>query len=215
MPANKKTKPKSRQIKFSPSRLIKTNGRFSKGKLLVVIVSVVAIGTIIVSLANAWSYQNVVNWQDVAGHGWVDTNHVNCQAQFGGCDLFTIGNPPIGDIFWFGPYTTLGIPNPSGSDGQMCANMRVLPGTAESVYVSYEITANYGNTILWRSANSYIVNPSTSYHLICVPFHIPQPRSVWPGFSNVEYRLRYQGASHIYNVEPPVLSVAQVGIFIK
>lgn len=177
-PTNKITKSKARS---RLKRLVTTNGRHSKGKIAIIIVSLVAIGSIFVNLT-------------FAGFGTGAITALNPYVHLGpGRIVNLVGlydgfNPRGYGIVWWGPYLGYVI-NPSGENVQECARVRLSGGIAgTSAIVRLDMTANNGTWIL-GSHDFYIDGESVTYRTICYSFRIPNPSANRLWLTKVEFRV--------------------------
>lgn len=196
MPSLKNHKTK-RSIQFQPSRLIKTNGRFSKGKLAMIIVSFAAIGAIVVSVSRAWTFQYVENWPDVNSHHWYAYGYCGNGNNY--CWFPANIGTPYDAIVWWGPYITMFSPNPTGTNAQFCANVNAY--LSSEVYFRLELTDAYGRNSI-ASTGWFFQSGGAGWQLRCGTIHIPQGV-----YGSLEYRLRI---GHNNSGE---LEVGQVGLF--
>lgn len=207
MKSKTKRPSKKRQFKFTSSRLMKTNGKFSKGKLAMIAFSFVAIGALVISMTHAWSYQDVVTWQTVAANHWFAGG--DCEAAFGSCS-FQLAALSNGQILWWGPYHRLGIPSPTGMNDELCINFGMTGFFSSGVFY-VEITANYGATLLAHAevaanGDGSGLYPPNHYQLVCSQVHVPS--SIAGYWDAVEYRVR-----KVQSSGDPYLYIGQVGLF--
>lgn len=176
---NTKTKKKR---KFNPAVIIKTNGRFSKGKLAIVVVSFVSIAVIISQLAFAtsWSEQFFADspgiYHQTGAYSGV-SHLVNGRL----VPIWYSYNPH--GYMWYGPYDTIYVPQPSGMNYLVCTMVagKDAAGRFATTEFKFEFSINNGRNILY--SRYYQVS---KWQPICFSIHLRQ--GIYTG---VEYRIAY------------------------